>query len=40
VAFLNSMVHNSGLFMGETIAWFGVGIVWALSTQLSKQSNE
>lgn len=40
VGFLNSMVHNSGLFMGESIAWFGVGIVWALSTQLNKQSNE
>jgi hypothetical protein len=39
-AFLNSMVHNSGLFKGETIAWFGVGIIWALSSQLNNQLDE
>ena len=27
--FANAMVHNSGLFYGETIAWYGVGLLWA-----------
>ena len=28
--FTNAMVHNSGLFYGETIAWYGMGLLWAL----------
>lgn len=37
-AFLNAITHNSGLFLGESIAWYGIGILWALGSLLQQEN--